>query len=69
MQSSGLDGPFETQHSPFISQMGEQTRVIKSERPLDMLTCKDQDKIFVKCSKQVKDAKYSMRPFHKGERQ
>lgn len=69
MQSSGLEGPLETQHNPFISQMGEQTHVIKSEIPLDMLTCKDQDKIFVKCSKQVKGAKYSMSPFHKGKRQ
>lgn len=47
MQNSGLAGPLETQHNPFISQMEEQAHATKNERPLYMLTCKDRDRILV----------------------
>lgn len=37
MHNIRLEGPLETQHHPFISQMEEQTHVIKNEVPLYML--------------------------------
>lgn len=48
MQNIRMEGPLETQHNPFISQMEEQTHVIKNEAPLYMLTWEDQNKVFVK---------------------
>lgn len=53
MQNIRMEGPLETQHNPFISQMEEQTHVIKNEAPLYMLTWEDQNKVFVKWNKQV----------------
>lgn len=48
MQNIRLEGALETQHDPFISQMEEQTHVIKNEVPLYMLTWKDKNKISAK---------------------
>lgn len=45
MQNIRVEGPLETQHRPFISQMEEQTPVMKNEVPLHMLTWKDRNDI------------------------
>ena len=41
MQNIRLEGSLETQHNTFISQMEEQTHVIKNKEPLYMLTWED----------------------------
>lgn len=63
MQNIRLEGPLETQHNPFISQMEEQTRVIKNEEPLYMLTWEDR---IVKWNKQVEGHRVQHKPiFHR----
>lgn len=59
MQNIRLEGPLETQHNPFISQMEEQTHVIKNEEPLYMLTWEDQ---IVKWNKQVEGHRVQHKP-------
>lgn len=62
MQNIRLEGPLETQHDPFISQMEEQTHVIKNEVPLYMLTWKDKNKIFAKWNKQAEGHQVEHKP-------
>ena len=66
MQNIRLEGSLETQHNPFISQMEEQTHVIKNKEPLYMLTWEDQNKVFVKWNEQVEGHWVQHKPiFHR----
>lgn len=63
MQNIRLEGPLETQHNPFISQMEEQTHVIRMRGLYICWHGKIKARYLWSETSKLKDTKYSISPF------